>query len=283
MAASIKLKLVSPSSVGNYAACPMRLVWDSEMEAGFRGSGYADFGTLAHYLTMYKMGLNPPPPDHPDELEDRARSIYRSPGDFERDLDASTTRATKAIPTLPGGLTWVCERRVHNPKILPERTSRQGDKGFGGLIDILASDRSRMWDFKFVSRPPEKVKTVYLWQMASYHLCSGVPVCGLLFVTRDGRQVRHCRLDFRLKPAQEFAGFVSQFINSTGHADFKRNAYCMAGAHCEDFCEHRGRCYAYNIPPLEDSGIDDAVPSGSNMDRLLAMTAIAQVSEGPLF
>jgi len=279
MTASVNLKYVSPSSVGSYAACPGRLVLDTDFPPPYESSGYADFGTLAHYLTMFKLGLNPVAPKDQAELEASARSLYKTDNALFTALDRATDRAVAETPKLTVPVLWVCEREVYQEKLLPERVSRSGQQGFGGYVDIMASDRSQLWDYKFVSRAPEKAKLVYLWQIAAYHLLTDVPKCGLLFVTRDGRNSRKLLLDFREERWALFAKSVSSFIRYTGHADFRRNAWFVAGAHCDDgFCSHRGtpRCPVYNEPTLSDADLERISPSG-DISRLLELTAPARI------
>ena len=276
---SINLSLVSPSAVGNYAGCTMRLVWDSDCPRVDEAKPYADFGTMCHYIAMWKMGLNPPEIENFALVEASARSIYRSTKAFEADLEAATNRAVKELPKLPNGVQWVCEVKDHTPKLLPQRVSRKGKKGFGGTVDLLATDRSQLWDFKFQSRPPEKIKIAYLWQMASYHLITDVPVCGLLFTTRDGVHCRSCQLDFRDPKAAAFAKHVAAFINYTGHDDFRRNAWPTPGEHCEDWCQHKARCFAYQPPVIEDKNLLQAAQqSAVGLASLMELTATARLS-----
>jgi hypothetical protein len=233
---------------------------------------------------MYKLGCNPPLPETGlKELESSALRIREYAHDharFERELDACSNTAVAETPKLTGA-HWVCEVKKNVPDLIPERRSRKGVAGFGGSIDILASDRSQLWDYKFVSQVPDKIKVAYLWQLASYHILTGIPIAGILFVTRDGGTSVKCRLDFRLEAAAEFAKRVRAFITFTGHADFRSLAWPVKTDACEDWCNHRKRCFAYQDKGLE---IKAPVPGLGGLDMLMELTQAARVSpDGKLF
>ena len=276
MPASVNLKLISPSGVGAYAACSQKLVWDTDFPVPYTTNAYADFGTLAHFLAMYKMGLNPPPVDDQKMVEASACSIYRTEALFSQDLDACTDRAIKELPRLPNNGKWVCEIKRYEPSLLPERESRGGEKGFGGYIDLLAADRSQLWDFKFVSRVPDTVKVQYLWQLASYHIIEKVPVCGILFVSRDGKQVGKFVIDFSQKIWAEFAEQVRKGIHAMGLASFRDRAFPTKGESCQ-WCEHKKRCAAYQAPAVT-TNIDINLP-GANLGALSSLLGRAKIAK----
>jgi len=232
----------------------MKLVHDTDFPPPRETNPYADYGTLGHYISMDTMGLRPPVPKDIDLLTSSAASLYHgSPEKLYRALDLSVAAAVANVPTLPSGDRWVCELRKHDERILPDRVSRDGNKGFGGVIDLMASSRSRLLDFKFVSKIPDRVKLSYLWQMASYHLVTGVPKCILLFTTRprtltsdpsiqEPVHVASCTLDFTEKRWAQFAFQASNAISAMGHASFRRNAYYGEGDQCQ-YCTHKAtRC-----------------------------------------
>lgn len=287
MTASIDLSKVSPSSVGNYAACTQRLVWDTDFPAPYESKPAADFGTLCHYWAMWKLGLNPPPIKDEALIEETALIVFKgNRTKFEKAMDDATNRAADRIKaiTLKPGVRWLCEQTRHNANILPARVSRKGAKGWGGNIDVLASDNSQLWDFKFVKELPKKVKIAYLWQMAGYHIIDKVPVCGLLWTSRDGSESISMKLDFRVPAAADFARQVEGFINSTGHENFRCRAYTMVTDACEDFCNHQARCYSYNLPSFEGFESNQLIPSSGGLDALMELTALARTTEdGKLF
>lgn len=275
MSASVNLSLISPSTVGDYAGCPMKLVWDTLFPPPRESNKYADFGTLSHYFTMYKMGLNPPAVKDFELILSSASSLF---GNREADVEkALDNAATTIIKHIPKGYSWVCEQKRYDSTLLPERRSREGAKGFGGSIDILDKDNRLGIDFKFVGKPPSHVKLAYLWQMTSYHLVSGCKKFMLLFCTRDAKIVTSCTLDFGAPIWIEFAKQVRRGIAAMGHADFARNAYACKGDGDQcTYCTHHTRCALQNMPKFEES-MDIPAHTTSN-DFIVNMMAKANTT-----
>lgn len=282
MPASININLVSPSSVGDYAGCPMKLVLDTDYTPPREPNPWADFGTLCHFDSMYQMGLNPPPIKDFDLVAASAATLYGNNEDrLAKAIEAAVKRAIAGVPKLATGVRWVCEVRKHDERILPERTSRSGERGYGGVIDLLASDKSILVDFKFVGKPPDKVKIAYLWQMASYHIVTGVPKCMLLFTTRDAKIQTTCTLDFSLPLWRAFAERVSCAINAMGHADFRRNAYFNEGDQC-GFCQQKKRCPLQSKPSMvEAMNFAVATQTDDFMMSMLALSESSSVTSAP--
>ena len=262
MPASVNLSLISPSTVGDYAGCPRRLVWDTLYPPPRETNKFADFGSLAHYNTMYQMGLNPPPVKDFELVVSSAGSLYK--GSEEELTGALDVVSKTAMKHIPKGYTWLCEQKKYDSSLLPERVSREGAKGFGGSIDLLSTCNRLGIDFKFVGKPPTEVKLAYLWQMAAYHLVSGCEKFMLLFVTRDAKYVTSCTMNFGAPLWKEFASQVRQGIAAMGHADFARNSYvCKGNGDQCTYCKHHARCALQNMPKLEES-MDIPVHNTSN-------------------
>lgn len=277
MPASVNINLISPSCVGDYAGCPMKLVNDTDYPPPRDPNPWADFGTLAHFDAMYMMGLNPPPVKDFELIVSSAASLYGHKDEkLSAAVEAAAKRAIAAVPKLPTGVRWVCEVRKHDETLLPERVSRSGERGYGGVVDLFASDKSILVDFKFVGKPPDKVKLAYLWQMASYHLVTGVPKCMLLFTTRDSKIVCTCTLDFSLPLWANFAQRVRCAISAMGHADFRRNAFFNEGDQC-GFCQQKTRCPLMAKPSIVEN-MNCAVPTKTD-DFMTSMLAISEAEK----
>src|ERR1022692_3646991 len=128
----INLTVISPSSVGTYAVCPQKLVYDSTIGGKFEFNEYADYGTLCHYFTMYKMGLNPRK-EPEDKLFRSAMKLPEFQGQSdEKLLDAIDKCADKAIAVLdsrvplPAGVFWIAEHEMADKTLLPGRIGRKG-------------------------------------------------------------------------------------------------------------------------------------------------------------
>jgi hypothetical protein len=286
----------------------MRLVLDSDYPVPRTSNPPADYGTLLHFATMTKQGLNPPPPKDFELIEANALSLYRnSPTLLSAAIDCSSELAMTCLPKLTGSARWVPELRKHDDRLLPERRSREGHAGYGGLIDLMASDRSILVDFKFVSKLPDKVKLSYLWQMASYHIVTGVPKCMLLFTARPDKDslarvaakyggdpmktplsldvipanirggTATCIIDFTLPLWKKFAEGCMGRIHSIGHADFRRSAYFAEGDQCT-YCVQKERCPLVSNKLRIEATSSFVVPTKidplmAEMERLLKVSA----------
>lgn len=273
---TVNLKCVSPSGVGPYAACTQRLVWDTDFPPPRESNPYADFGTIGHFVTMTKAGLNPPPPKHLDNILLSAQALYSTEARFEKALDACTDKALAKTPALPAGVQWACEVRKYDPKILSERVSRKGYQGYGGVVDMLASDRSQFGDYKFVGRIPEKVKVDYLWQLASYSIVTGITKSWILWVTRDGRYSAKMDVDWSEPKMAFLRERVKAFLNFVSTSYFRGWAYPVAGDHC-DWCGHKQRCPSYSPPPI----IDGEHIMGASNEELAAFDLLTGGAAAP--
>lgn len=273
----INLSLISPSSVGQYAACSMRLVWDSQFGKPRKASPAADFGTVCHWLAMTELGCGPLDPPSDAIIKGAAE---RFEGDIERMHEQAMTCARFAntkLPALAPGTKWVAELNVHDPSLLPERVNRRGEKkGYGGSIDLLMSDNSHVVDYKFVGELPHHVKIEYVWQMGSYSFLKNVPLTTILFTTRDAKHSTKITIDWRIPRFAAYRDQMRTFIHRCGLADFERYAFCMAGDHC-DWCDHKARCAAHTgampVLELEIPGLTPKPNLGAidNMRKLLAL------------
>lgn len=268
----IKLSNISASIVGAYAACPLRLVFDSEFGKPFESSPEADFGTVCHYFTQYNLGCAPEKEPNDETIANAKRVGYVTKPEsvFMDAVMACANKAIATLPELPAGVTWVSEFKANDKTLLPDRVSRDGKHtGFGGDIDLLRSDRASLWDLKFVGRQPESVKVEYLWQLGSYHLASKVPITGILFVTRDAKWAGKLEIDWTKEPWPKMIQYMRGFIEWTGHANFEKHAYPIEGDHC-GFCAHKHRCPAKQVPAIKNFNTRLSAPVGDAdwMNRL---------------
>jgi hypothetical protein len=249
----VNLTYVSPSTVGAYAACSQRLVFDTKYGKPFIASPNMDFGTVCHYTTHHKLGLG----TSAKELAEAVIANAANLPEFNKDVSYMTKAASKcadkaiaALPKLPLGVRWLAEVSEYSKQYLPSRISRKGLPGFGGDIDLLSSDRKQLWDFKFVSRPVEKIKVEYLWQLASYHILSGAPKTGMLFITRDAKFCGIALIDWSLEKHAPFINNVANFLHSVDDPKFSERSYPVEGEHCA-FCEHKHVCPLKSVPEVK--------------------------------
>jgi hypothetical protein len=246
----INYTLVSPSKVGVYAACTQRLVLDSDAPRGFSSNKWADFGTVCHYMTQFKLGCAPE--DEPTQAQmDSARELVSGAEEaFINRVDDCAELAISALPPLKNGVTWLSEYHANDPKLLPMRRSRKNpDKieGYGGSIDLMASDRSIIVDLKFVSKQPFGLKIEYLWQLASYAMLTGVRYTFILWTMTTGKTFYKATIDWKDPKFAPYMTYVRKFVERTGQKSFRDYAYAVKGDHC-DYCEHKEGCGAYNAP-----------------------------------
>lgn len=251
----INLTNVSPSSVGDYAICSQKLVYDSTYGRPFSSSMYADYGTVCHYFTQYQLGLNPKKqPDENTIMSARRlpEFVGQSENVFFDAVNACAVKAISALPTLPKDIYWIPEFEAADPSLLPGRLSRSSGKvkGFSGDVDLLRSDRQELIDLKFVSKLPTKCKSTYLWQMGSYHLITGVPKTTLVFITRDARYAATLELNWQYPKFAEFAQQMRRVVAKMGHADFEQYAFPVLGDNCE-WCDHKNRCPLQGLPSVD--------------------------------
>lgn len=260
----INLTKVSPSSVGDYAGCPLKLVYDSE-EDGFDGQWQAqkDFGTVVHYHTMLMAGAGA-------QLKRPESSTYASamacPNvphtqvNFETRVQECAVAVLGVINTvtpLKAPVQWLAEVPANDPTILPTRKNRKGVvTGFGGSLDLLASDNSVLWDLKVTNAKPEYfpqpgsiLKMSYLWQLMSYAVVRKVPKTGLVYVGRDGESVSYTLINWETEKGQELIRRMKGFLRFVDYAHFADLAWPIPGDGC-GFCKHKVRCPAYGMGEL---------------------------------
>lgn len=277
---AIDLSNISPSSVGAYAACPAKLVFDSKFGRAFTSSPNADFGTVCHYQSQLKLGLKVDKEPTPEQVANAMRLpefMGRPDTVFVEAVNKCAEKAISYLPPLPDGSFWIPEHKVYDKNMLPARKDRSGKEVvYGGSIDVLRSDRTLLADFKFTSKIPASVKGEYLWQMVSYHLVSGVPKTQLIFVTRDAKNACTVTLDFTLPLWKEFASQARISINRMGHADYERYAHPVEGSQC-DWCDHKRRCPLKQLPDF----ITKAVPlmPVANLDILADLNNQIEVNK----
>ena len=264
MTATINLTAVSPSSIGNHATCPLRLVLDSQCPRpeDSRYEPQRNFGKVMHWCSQQRLGA--PPRDVPsfDAVQSAQRcQEAKAAGDFSRHTDVVTGLAADLVrEQSPGVRSWVSEVSSYNLSLMPTRLGRKGElKGFGGSIDLLDVDRTHLWDFKFVGidkmpEPPlnptddPKISNEYLWQIASYHILEKVRFCGIIWVSRCGKKSSFLKLDFAKPRNQELAQRVLRFIDFVQYKNFPDLAWPCRGPNCQ-WCHHKGvTCPAWDVP-----------------------------------
>lgn len=267
--AEIDYKLVSPSRIGLYAACTDRLRRDSISPPAYRSNAAADFGTVCHYEAMRDLGaigcetLKPPKEDQIN----LAATLFSDKHAMQNQAKKCAQLANTRVPKLPEGIKWRCEVSQYDQTLLPKRVNRDGGTGYGGSIDLLATDDSVLLDYKFVGKIPGIVKVEYLWQMGSYSLLRDVNETILLFTTRDCRTVATISFKWKADPKwKRFRDQIRSFIDRIGHANFANYCYPMAGEHCE-YCDHRDDCPAFNQPRIVT---DIQVPAAKTDSHALA-------------
>lgn len=266
----INLSLISPSSVGKYMACSMRLVYDSMCGRPFSSNKWADFGTVCHWETQTLMGCGP--------LEKPSAEIYANAAKGFDSMAAMIEQskinakvACSLVPKAPAGRRWLAEVPTNDKTLLSERVNRKGEKkGFGGSIDLLLDDNSILIDFKFKGKPPEYLSHEYLWQMLSYHILRKARRTIIIYVGRYGEWKRIADLSWDNPLMAEFAANGRAAIEHMGHANYALHAYPNRGPHCDEgYCDHKTRCGPYALPPPFDTYtmMFGAISGGASIDE----------------
>lgn len=284
----INLTCVSPSGVGDVAACLQKLVFDTDYPEDPDDpnpyQAHADFGTVCHYESQTSLGgISVPPKKYTQEQWDSARSCPGVPKTHRGFVERIRKCAEKANETvnrvtpLPADCKWTPELRAYNPKLLPTRIGRKGDVcGYGGMVDLIMSNRSVLWDYKFTGQIPtaraeSEVKTTYLWQCLSYHINTGVPKTGIVWTNRMGTASCYVMIDWAIPQLQNYISYLGNFFRLIQKPNFRDLAYPIRGDQCF-FCRHRraGRCPAWHIPDLVDTTVQSLFSSEPNaLDDLL--------------
>jgi hypothetical protein len=199
--------------------------------------------------------LGVPPPNKPSaECVKNAGTLplLRGTGSnaVEKQSKKCAEKAVTVLPKLPPGVNWLSETKVYSDKYLPNRIGRSGVvSGFGGDIDLLRTDKSELWDLKFVSKPVVGIKNVYVWQLGSYHLLSGVPVTGILFTSTDASWSGKLSIDWTLPHFKILASSIENYLRSLESPTFDNFAYPSGGEHCQ-WCPHKPWCPAKKLPSI---------------------------------
>lgn len=281
---TINLKKVRPSKLGDFAVCPLQLLYDSEHEVEEDDTyrPQREFGTVCHYHAQSDMGV-PPPKKYTQEELDWAMMCPRVPkrtkADFFARVEKCATQANSVInrlTPLEPGEQWISEYLANDTKILPARIDSDGNKGYKGSVDLLRNNRKMLWDYKFTGRLPERIKTAYLWQLASYHILTGCEKTGIIWTTRCGKNSAYLIIDWTEEPMQRLANHVRGFLKFVDHPIFAEVAWPVRGESCT-FCDHKLRCPAQQVPLIVDCSISERMYSMSDdpsqLDSLLDIAA----------
>lgn len=285
----INLTCISPSGVGDLAACLLKLVLDTDHPEDPDDVNpyqpHADFGTVCHYHAQSTLGgIVAPPKKYKQSEWDSARScpgVPKTLKGFEARVKKVCEKANETVnrvTPLPPGAHWAAELRAYDATVLPTRKGRKGDVcGYGGMVDLTMSTRTVLWDYKFTgqiptSRAESDVKATYLWQCLSYHMNTGIPRTGIVWTNRMGAESCYVLIDWSTPQLQEYVRYMKNFLRLVQSAEFRGFAYPMKGDQCF-FCRHRraNRCPAHHIPDLVDTTVQSLYHSAPNaVDDLLA-------------
>jgi hypothetical protein len=288
----VNINCISPSTIGAFAGCTWKLMMDSlyPQEDSEQYRPQQDFGTVCHYHAQTGKGVDPVPTKYSQDAWDSARKCPgmsgKSPEEFLQHIEACAKLANGVVDAVTGTelgpigkRKWLAEEKIYSAKYLKERVSRTGVKGFGGSIDLMLSDRSILWDYKFtgtigypLSSGENKPKNDYIWQLGSYHLVSGVPKTGIVWVRRDAGASCYLLIDWTTPATLPLAEAMRSFLGYVeGGA---KVAWPVRGESCL-WCRQRARC------PLEQL---DAIRDGNDATaqaRFRATTTPFDFSFGP--
>lgn len=289
---TINLGEVSPSGWGDLAACPMRLVFASNFPEDLlkEDETYAphrNFGTVCHYHSQITLGnvINVPK-KYDDATYLSAREcpgVPKTSAFFTARVEACCAKANsivRALSPCPPGVHWIAEHRAYTTDYLPTRVGRSGAKGFGGSVDLLMSDLSILWDYKFVSRIPEKVKNEYVWQLVAYHLATGVRKTGIIFTERSAAAVAYCIIDWADPTLASFVEMAKRFLKFVESPLFAKLAWPVLGDHCM-FCKHKHRCPLQRLPAPQSQLVEMSTAPNPLDDLLKNHKAATQTTMPP--
>ena len=239
----IDLAVVSPSGWGDFAACTFRLLMASLypedlVETDDQYAPHRNFGTVCHYHAQITLGgvINVPK-KYDDDTYLSARNcpgVPKTSAGFTARVEACCAKANsvvKAITPLPAGEHWIAEHRAYTTEYLPTRVGRSGAKGFGGSVDLMMSNKSILWDYKFIGKIPESIKNEYVWQLVAYHLATGVRRTGIIFMERGGAQVAYCIIDWAEPKMAMFVEMARRFLKFVESPLFPKMALPVLGDH----------------------------------------------------
>jgi len=299
------LKLIanmSPSGVGDYATCPLKAVYDADYprieKPQFKC--YQDFGKVCHWQAQYMIGAAKLEDKPAQEEWDSARQTPDVPStisNFMARVEQCATVANTVIndaSKLAPGVKWNAEMKAYSKEWLPLRIGRKGDNcGFGGSIDLSASDRSVLWDYKFVGakKVPQEtdinpkfrpdsgmqkvgnagIKSAYIWQCGSYHILTNIPQTNIVWVGRDGKTKAYVGMNWSDERGQAFANSIRGFLKFADSPLFRQYAWPNRGDHCDD-CSHKDRCPAWIVSAAKSPDYKRATANFDVLESLVRET-----------
>ncbi|MFA6132429.1 MAG: hypothetical protein WC869_00280 [Phycisphaerae bacterium] len=299
---------MSPSAIGDYAACPLKAVYDADYPRVFKPQFqcYSNFGKICHWQTQYMIGgatLEDRPPQKEWDSARDTPDVPSTPANFLARVEQCATVAAAVVrdaTPLPPGVQWKSEIKAYSKNWLRYRIGRKGDNcGFGGSIDLAASDRSVLWDLKFVGAkkvPQESdinpkfrpdagflttgnagVKNVYVWQCGSYHILTQIPRTNIVWVGRDGKTKSYVGMDWSSERGQVFANSIKSFLTFVDTPGFRQLAWPIRATHCDD-CSHKDRCPAWMISSAKSPDYKRATANFDVLESLIKDNAGAAVT-----
>lgn len=290
---------MSPSGIGGYAACPLKAVYDADYPRVFKPQFecYSNFGKICHWQAQYMIG-GATLEDKPKQKEwDSAREtpdVPSTPANFLARVEQCASLAVAVVKDatpLPEGAKWEAELKAYSKKWLPGRIGRKGDNcGFGGSIDLVASTRSVLWDFKFVGAkkvPQENdinprfrpdtgfqnvgnagIKNEYVWQCGSYHMLTGIQQTNIVWIGRDGKTKAYVGMDWGSERGKAFVTAIDGFLNLVDTPLFRKAAWPVRASHCDD-CSHKDRCVAWIVSGAKSPDYKRATANFDVLESLL--------------
>lgn len=302
---------MSPSGIGDYATCPMKAVFDADYPKIEKPEWqcYSNFGKVCHWTAQYMMGAVPKE-DRPEQaVWDSAQTtpdVPNTTNNFLARVELCASVANEVVRNatpLPPGVTWKGEVKAYNREMLPKRVGRKGDVcGFGGSIDLAASDKSVLWDYKFVGakkvpgetdinpkfRPDAGmigagnagIKNTYVWQCGSYHILTKIPKTNIAWVGRDGKARSFISINWDHARGASFATRIEGFLKFVDTPYFRDVAWPVRGETCDN-CSHKDRCPAWSFEAAKNPGFAKAVRTFSALEALMGEAGVIPASTLP--
>lgn len=260
------------SSLGGYAACDMRALFDrliheekipppSEASAA---KPYADLGTLIHYKLQCALGCMFPrgqaAPD--DQVSVVAATLFGNDANrLYAAVDAAACAALRVMPKPADGHAWEAEVAVKNGVWL------------AGHIDMLSHDRKDLVDLKTTARKPDhnRMKGDHFVQTCAYKLMvPEVERIHVVYVDSVAARWAMCvTVDATAPDVVTYLARLDRFVHYLRGKGLMKQAMPRPGSICAaTFCPHVAGCRDKLIPP-----------SGTPLDFT---TPKVQTSESPL-
>lgn len=220
------------SALGGYIACDLRAELDRS--ATLRGepikspdSPAGCFGHVSHSLWQIAAKASGAKPPKPEQIA-LAAQCKEFDGSESAMMVAALAVAKKALKYTPEATDWVAEREfddAHYPAT--------------GHIDLDSESLDMIVDLKSTTMiPTREPKIPHVYQMAMYCWLAGRRYALLIYVSRDGTQVRCYKLDFHdptLAALQLRLVAEVKRISDPDHRGIAR-----LGKHCSDlWCPHK--------------------------------------------